>query len=390
MDHEARQLCESSQSTPLSQARYRLRTGHQLPLRRASARSGVPATWSSTTTCVLRRVARARRGVSSYPSSTAASWWRSRPRPRTTSISARSRPAPAASSTRPTRTPKACSSTRSRSSRRAGCNEWIWRLLRDNIRAAQLVVGDMEAQVAACRIGADRFLELSSGSGSRRCGRRAKISWTTRSGCSAARSSGSPTAAIPRKEGSTASSTTLTRPTRISSSELRSPSRADLHVDLTGTSPQVDLPINMPFEGTVDIAVLLTVRSILLDTATHEPVPTNSGFPPDPDHGARGNARESTLPAPVIARFCSGNAVADTVMRALSQVVPDNVSAGIGHLEGDSVLGPARRHPLGVHGHHGGKLRRPAGKDGSTPSTPSTRIRATTRSRTSSPTTRSV
>ena len=39
-------------------------------------------------------------------------------------------------------------------------NEWIWRLLRDNIRAAQLVVGDMEAQVAACRIGADRFLEL--------------------------------------------------------------------------------------------------------------------------------------------------------------------------------------------------------------------------------------
>ena len=28
-------------------------------------------------------------------------------------------------------------------------------LLRDNVRAAQLVVGDMEAQVAACRIGAE-------------------------------------------------------------------------------------------------------------------------------------------------------------------------------------------------------------------------------------------
>src|SRR5262245_46924959 len=32
-------------------------------------------------------------------------------------------------------------------------NEWLWRLLRDNVRAPQLVLGDMEAQVAACRIG---------------------------------------------------------------------------------------------------------------------------------------------------------------------------------------------------------------------------------------------
>ena len=39
-------------------------------------------------------------------------------------------------------------------------NEWIWRFIRDNVRAAQLVVGDMEAQVAACRIGAERFSEL--------------------------------------------------------------------------------------------------------------------------------------------------------------------------------------------------------------------------------------
>ena len=39
-------------------------------------------------------------------------------------------------------------------------NEVLWSILRDNIRASDLVVGDMEAQVAASRIGADRFLEL--------------------------------------------------------------------------------------------------------------------------------------------------------------------------------------------------------------------------------------
>src|SRR5258707_9406698 len=36
--------------------------------------------------------------------------------------------------------------------------------------------------------------------------------------------------------------------------------------------------------------------------------------------------------SPVIARFCPGNQLADTVMRALSGVVPKQVSAGIGNL----------------------------------------------------------
>ena len=39
-------------------------------------------------------------------------------------------------------------------------NDAVWHLLRDNIRVSDLVVGDMEAQIAACRIGAARFLEL--------------------------------------------------------------------------------------------------------------------------------------------------------------------------------------------------------------------------------------
>ena len=33
-------------------------------------------------------------------------------------------------------------------------------MIRDNVRAAQIVVGDMEAQVAAAKAGAARFLEL--------------------------------------------------------------------------------------------------------------------------------------------------------------------------------------------------------------------------------------
>src|SRR6202047_4198622 len=39
-------------------------------------------------------------------------------------------------------------------------NDAVWHMLRDNIRAPDLVVGDMEAQINAARIGAERFIAL--------------------------------------------------------------------------------------------------------------------------------------------------------------------------------------------------------------------------------------
>src|SRR6202795_3572898 len=39
-------------------------------------------------------------------------------------------------------------------------NTAVWHMLRDNIRASDLVVGDMEAQIAAAQIGADRYRHL--------------------------------------------------------------------------------------------------------------------------------------------------------------------------------------------------------------------------------------
>ncbi len=40
-------------------------------------------------------------------------------------------------------------------------NETAWRLIGDNVRVESLVLGDMEAQIAACHTGAKRFLELA-------------------------------------------------------------------------------------------------------------------------------------------------------------------------------------------------------------------------------------
>src|SRR5581483_8807650 len=141
---------------------------------------------------------------------------------------------------------------------------------------------------------------------------------------------------------------------------------SDIHVDLAGTSPQIDLPLNMPFEGTVDIAVYLTIRSILLDSERHGSVPANSGlFRPIKITAPEGCLANPRYPAPVIARFCPGNIVADTVMRALAPLVPEYVSAGVGNLKVVAYSGLAEggRHWVYMdiqEGSYGGRY----GKDG--------------------------
>ena len=108
----------------------------------------------------------------------------------------------------------------------------------------------------------------------------------------------------------------------------------EMVVDLTGTAPQIpDRPINMPLQGTVDIAVWLTVRSVLLDTAVHGHIPVNDGLVrPIKIVAPVGCLANPIFPAPTIARFCPGNQLADTVMKALAEVAPSQVSAGIGNL----------------------------------------------------------
>ena len=140
----------------------------------------------------------------------------------------------------------------------------------------------------------------------------------------------------------------------------------ELLVDLTGTSPQVsDRPINMPFEGTTDIAIWLTIRSILLDTAVHGYIPQNSGLTrPIRIVAPKGCLANPIFPAPVIARFTPGNQLCNTVMKALAPAVPNQVSAGIGNLKVIAFSGLQNEHHW-VHmeifeGSYGGR----SGRDG--------------------------
>ena len=221
-------------------------------------------------------------------------------------------------------------------------NRMIWRMLRDNIRASDMVVGDMEAQVAACQIGAQRYLELLQ-----RYGRETVEAATEELMNYSERMMRQEIEALPdgvyRAEG------------RIDGfADDPDPGKRDqlirvtvtveggtMTVDLTGTAAQVsDRAINMPFRGTVDVAVYVTLRSILLDQATHEHVPQNSGLVrPIRIVAERGSLANPTYPCATIARAAPGNIVADTLMMALRPVCADRVAAGMGNMTAVAYTG---------------------------------------------------
>lgn len=218
----------------------------------------------------------------------------------------------------------------------------VWHILRGNIRAADMVVGDMEAQIEAGRIGAARFIALVESYGhdtvvaafedlmdySERLMRDAISAIPDGDYTAETRIDGYLDHPDPTKRELPIVATVKVRGDRMI-------------VDLTGTAPQVDdKPINMPLVGTVDCSVWLTIRSILLDSDLYGEIPQNAGLTrPIEIVAPKGTLANPTFPAPVIARFCPGNQLADTVMRALAQVVPEKVSAGIGNLRVVAISG---------------------------------------------------
>lgn len=246
-------------------------------------------------------------------------------------------------------------------------NEAVWQILRDNIRAPQMVVGDMEAQIAACQHGAARFIELVG-----QYGLSAVTAASEELMDYSERMLRAQIAKLPdgvySAEGFIDGYIDSEKPEEknLKIAVTLTVQDSDIQVDFTGTSPQVDLPINMPFIGTVDIAVYLVIRSILLDSALIDYVPQNDGLTrPITITAPKGTLTNPNFPAPTIARFCPGNIVADTVMRALSQVAPHNISAGVGNLQVVAYSGPTADDNYWVYmditeGSYGGR----DGKDG--------------------------
>lgn len=203
-----------------------------------------------------------------------------------------------------------------------------WRLIENNVRMPGLVVGDLRAQVAACRWGQRGFQELVDNYGIEKMKRstqrllgiaemrmRDRIR-TLPDGRYEARGY------LDGYEDTDEVDIPICVSIEINGDEI--------HVDLGGSAPQLDhAPINMPFYGTTDMAVLLTLRMLLLPETKYHNLPHNAGmFRPIAISAPKGTIVNPTFPAPTIGRFCGGQMVSNLIVRALQDVLPEDVCAG--------------------------------------------------------------
>jgi N-methylhydantoinase B len=214
-------------------------------------------------------------------------------------------------------------------------NKVLWQMIADNVRIPRLVIGDIEAQIAAAEIGAQRLLALFEEMGSDQVFAaqhwfedysermlRAEIEALPDGDYEAEGFvDGFPDLDDPEK-----------RDLRIAVTlKIRGD---ELEVDLTGTAPQLDdLPLNMPLEGTVMCSVFTVVRSVLLDSDNHEPVPQNRGISRALTVTApEGCLANPTFPAPTLARVMPACVLTDTLVKAFAEIVPERCCAGCGTL----------------------------------------------------------
>jgi N-methylhydantoinase B len=211
----------------------------------------------------------------------------------------------------------------------------VWHMISDNVRLPELVVGDLRAQVGAAEIGAQRLLELIDEVGldavleakawaedySERMLREEIAALPDGEYYAEGKIDGYPDDPDPSRRDLKIACTI-----RVTGDELE--------IDLTGTAPQLDdRPLNMPFEGTVTVVALTVMRTVLLDTDNHEFVPQNRGIMrPFTLTAPLGCMVNPSFPAPTLSRSTPACVLADVILKAFAEIVPDRCCAGIGIL----------------------------------------------------------
>lgn len=203
-----------------------------------------------------------------------------------------------------------------------------WRVIASNVRMPDLVTGDLRAQVAACRWGQrsfERLVRRYGAAGLRTAADRLlRVAELRMREAVRALSDGDyqATGYLDGYVDSGEADIQICVKLRVRGDELT--------VDLTGSAAQLDhAPINMPLRGTTDMAVLLTLRTLLLPETEYPNLPHNAGlFRPVRIIAPESTIVNPTFPAPTIGRFCGGQMVANLVVRALQDVLPERVCAG--------------------------------------------------------------
>jgi N-methylhydantoinase B/oxoprolinase/acetone carboxylase alpha subunit len=208
-------------------------------------------------------------------------------------------------------------------------NEDLDRMIFDNVRTETMNRGDMNAMLAACQLGRDRFLRLVDRYGAEVV-MSAAYDWMDYS------------ERMLRQEIEKIPDGTygpvvgwLDDDARNRDTRLRVETRVvaegdEITLDLTGSHPEVPTGHNVPFEGSLLVSCYYAVRTILLaETTFPEHVPqTDRVFRPVKVSAPKGTIFNPTFPRACFSRFCQTQRVVDNVNLALADALPDKVTGG--------------------------------------------------------------
>jgi N-methylhydantoinase B len=207
-------------------------------------------------------------------------------------------------------------------------NNAMWNFIRNNSRAAQQLVSDIEAQVASARLGAKRFVELLQ-----KFGEETVFQGANQLMDYAERMMRQRIADIPDGEYTAEGWLDDDGRNRDQPLKVKVTVRVrgdELDVDLTGSAPQTPTAYNVPFEGSTKVAAYAAFRKLLLDAYTSDVrAPSNEGsFRPINVIASEGSIFNPKAPASAEARFTQCNRMIDLIIRALAPVMPEKVIAG--------------------------------------------------------------
>jgi N-methylhydantoinase B/oxoprolinase/acetone carboxylase alpha subunit len=213
--------------------------------------------------------------------------------------------------------------------RRGELNEDLDRMIFENVRTETMNRGDMSAMLAACQLGADRFIRLVERYGTDVV-MSAAYDWMDYS----ERMLRAQIAQIPDGE-YRAPTGWLDDDARNRGVRLRVETAVrvegdEITIDLTGSNAEVPTGYNVPFEGSLLVSAYYAVRTILLDEFTFpEHVPQNDGvFRPVKVIAPKGSIYNPGFPRACFSRFCQTQRVVDNVILALADALPEKVTAG--------------------------------------------------------------
>ena len=208
-------------------------------------------------------------------------------------------------------------------------NEDLDRMIFDNVRTETMNRGDLNAMLAACELGRDRFQKTCERYGADVV-MSAAYDWMDYS----ERMLRNEIAKIPDGE-YRAPTGWLDDDARNRGVRLRVETSVkvegdDNTIDLTGSNAEVPTGYNVPFEGSLLVGAYYAVRTILLDEVTFpENVPQNDGIFRVVDVVApKGTIFNPNFPRACFSRFCQVQRVVDNVILALSDALPEQTTAG--------------------------------------------------------------